>query len=207
MRVIIYIILLIIMSGSAFPQTRFKLLCKVDLLNLSHQLVLSQIGIKEKTGRNDGEVEKYGNAAGFKQRIPYCYAFQYWGFKVACDELQIDYGYIPIPKSGMANAAFNYAKKNGIKTTYKAKINDLITWRKSNSGSGHIARIDSVGRVGWVWTIEGNTSNGKTGSQREGNGVFYRKRNIKHPLGRMYIRGLVGFYQERKYDKILCNLN
>lgn len=55
---------------------------------------------------------------------------------------------------------------------------DIIIWRNGNTWTGHIgvATADWAGASGP--TIEGNTSAGTAGSQRDGNGVYRRTRRI-----------------------------
>ena len=86
-----------------------------------------------------------------------------------------------------------FAKRNGEKVKYEPQVNDLIVWKHSNNWTGHVERVIEVLDKGNVRTVGANTNNGKSGSQREGNGIFIRKRNVKHILGRLKVRGLVGF--------------
>jgi hypothetical protein len=92
----------------------------------------------------------------------------------------------------MANATFDYIRKNGVKTAYVPQIHDFIVWKSPKNYTGHIERIISVGKAGWVKTVGFNTTSGNTGNQRDGGGVWIRNRNIKHPLGSRPIRGLAG---------------
>lgn len=78
-------------------------------------------------------------------------------------------------------------------TTYTPERFDLIIWNMQGTSSGHIERIVLTGKAGWVTTVGFNTSSGISGSQRDGGGVYYRKRNLNHVLGRMQIKGLVGW--------------
>lgn len=180
----------------SYSQTKYLVKSDSLLVNKSLELAISENGTKEKTGKNDGyKVEQYLKSVNLRRGNPYCAAFQYYVFMKINDSLSLNKS-IPIAKTGLANGIYNVAKKNGSKGVYEAKINDLIVWKYPDSYSGHIERIIKVKRGGWVTTIAGNTSNGKTGSQREGNGVFIRERNIYHPIGRMRIRGLIGFNYE-----------
>ena len=51
--------------------------------------------------------------------------------------------------------------------------------------------IDSVCRGGNVFVLSANTSNGKSGNEREGNGNYIRKRNLNYDLNRMMLKGLL----------------
>jgi len=180
-------------------QERYEIYCKKYLLELRQDSLKTQIGIKEKTGNNDGAVLKY--QIPFKlSKQPYCQMLQWWAFYVNAKS----YNDIPLPKNAKAISSYNYAKKNGTATLYYAQKGDLIVFRNQGKTTGHTECIDSVSVNGWVFTIAGNTSNGKTGNQREGNGVYYRSRNIKHPLSRiLLVYGIVGFYSEK--GKQGCN--
>ena len=187
----IYFYILIFLLPISTSSSIRAVLPAPDKLGAVIDTASSYVGVKEKTGSNDGkEVEMFLNSVGLKKGNPWCQAFIYYCFKA-------NYKKPPIPRSAMAQSSFNYALKHGIKTPLVLKPGDLIIWKKASSWSGHVGLIDSVGKGGWVQTIEGNTSNGKTGSQREGNGVFKRLRNYFHPLSRyVFTRGFVGFYRK-----------
>jgi hypothetical protein len=52
---------------------------------------------------------------------------------------------------------------------------DLCYWLNSN-GTGHIGQVVRVLPLGFLMTLEGNTSSGEEGSQREGDGAYRRIR-------------------------------
>ncbi|MGA2296010.1 MAG: hypothetical protein ABSG15_00495 [FCB group bacterium] len=183
--------ILILISDSNYAQEKYLLSSSKILLEVSRDTALAQVGTLEKTGNNDGEVEKYQKAVGLKRGDAYCAAGQYWCFLVSADALGLNHNEIPIKRTGVANLMFNDAKQRGSKTSYKATMHDLLVWRKRNTNSGHIERIINAGKAGWVLTVGFNTGSGKPGSACDG--VYLRKRNILHPLGRMAVRGLIGF--------------
>ena len=190
MRILIFILLLPLVCQA---QVRYEIHCRSDVLNKSYCILRQQVGVKEKTGHNDGkQIAVYLKSVGINYPAAYCAAGQYWCFYEACIYFNYSTDEIPIPRSGMANAAYDYARRYGKRTGYIPQKHDLIVWRNSK-GFGHIERVVYTGQVGWVITIGFNTSNGQSGSQYEGNGVFKRKRNIYHWLGSRKIRGLVGF--------------
>jgi hypothetical protein len=199
------IIITILLFLAFFPvweiwsNSKYELECNPVLLKLSRDSLKAQIGIKEPFGRNGGPTLKYQIPFGLHHQ-PYCAMAQDWCYWVNGS------GMLPW-FSPNAQAHYNYAKKHGKKVPYKPAVNDFIVWRTINSSSGHIERVDSALKAGWVITVGFNTSNGKTGSQREGNGVFPRRRNIYHPIGRLVIKGLVGFRPvESNAEKQGCNL-
>ncbi len=118
---------------------------------------LSQVGIVEKTRRNDGEVEKYLNLFGLKKGQPYCAAGQYWCFYTASTDIGLHEAEIPIIKSAGAYRIFKDAKERGIKVRYRPAKHDLIVWRKRKSVQGHIERIVKVSGKGNVFTVGFNT--------------------------------------------------
>jgi hypothetical protein len=190
------IVAIILLSVSIVPLSgfaKYNLPCRSTLLEASLDSAISQNGVREASGRNDGkQVELYQNSVGIGKRAPYCAAGQYWAFAVSADALGLLRTEIPIKRTGMANDLFNHAKAIGRKTTARPARHDLIVWRHAGSSSGHIERIISAGRAGWVETIAFNTSSG-AGQARDGEGVFIKRRNLYAPLGNMAVRGLIGF--------------
>jgi len=183
------ILILICFTWNIQAQERYEIPCKSYLFELRMDSLKTQIGIKEATGKNDGEVLKYQTVFGIRKQ-PYCKMLQDWAFFVNL-RLHND---APYHFNPLAISIYGFAQKKGLKTIYGGFVGDLIVWRNKGQVTGHIECIDSVMKRGWVMTIAGNTSNGKSGSQREGNGNYRRQRNIKHPLSRiLQIRGLVGF--------------
>jgi hypothetical protein len=194
------LIIIILFTINSIANQRYELNCKKDILSTSNRILISQIGVIEKTNNNDGEVEKYLKSVDLSKGNPYCAAGQYWCFLQAVINLnlpkvqnlrKVEYADIPIPKTGLANAVFNYAKINGNKTKYNPQIHDLIVWRKTGTPFGHIERIIITGKAGWVETVGFNTEY-KIGNIRI-EGVFKKKRNVYYALGRLVIRGIVGF--------------
>ena len=182
----------IILSHTPVPaQSRDELYCRKDLLQLSAKVMLSQVGVTESANNSGDSIRQYQLSVGLPDHSPYCAAGQYYCFASAVSMLNINKSEIPIPRTGLANVIFNYAMVNGKRTHYKASEHDLIVWRKVNSIHGHVERVVSVYAKGWVKTVGFNTSSTIAGRRAEG--VFLQKRNICHPLGKMKIRGIIGF--------------
>ena len=193
----ILLLLILLWNCPANGNSKYELKCDPLLLMQSRDSLKAQIGIKEPHGKNGGPTLKYQEPFGV--RGPYCAMGQDWCFWVNCGEMLPWF-------SPNAQAHFNYAKKHGKKVPYKPALHDFIVWMKVHTVLGHIERVDSVLQAGWVITVGFNTSNGKTGSQREGNGVFPRRRNIYYPIGRLVIKGLVGFKPKTSHNfKEGCN--
>jgi hypothetical protein len=197
MKIIMIFILLTINSAA---NQRFELNCRKDILFESNRMMISQISVIEKTNKNDGDVVNYLNSVGLNAGDPYCAAGQYWCFLQAVINLnlpkvqnlrKVEYPDIPIPRTGLANAIFNFAVINGNKTKYNPQLHDLIVWRKLGKPFGHIERIINIGKAGWVVTVGFNVTTRIGNKNIEG--VFKKKRNVYYALGRLIIRGLVGF--------------
>ena len=186
------ILFILIFVSQLSGAEKFSLYCKNDLLKMSGIIAVKQAGVLER-GNNRGKViEKYLASAGLRTGLPYCAAGQYWCFAEACRNLQIPYQNIPIPRTGLANAMYNYAKRHGKKVRFHPAVDDLIVWRRGKTSFGHIERIVARGKAGWVLTIGFNTVKYIEGKRYEG--VFIHRRNVYAFLGRMHIRGLIGFY-------------
>lgn len=180
-----------------YGQSRYVVPVKKELLEASYDTLLNQIGVRERTGHNDGyKVEQYLNSVGLKKGNPYCAAGQYWCWKVACIALHLPEYAIPILKTGLANGLYIDAIKKGkvAKTNIPYK-HDLVIWKQYNSYFGHVERIINVLSGICVETVGCNTVGNNTGSgnQREGQGVYKKVRYLNHPLSHMFVRGYIGF--------------
>ena len=183
------LIIIWLLCSSVYAQLRYEVKCPQILINRSYQYLIGEVG-KIETGNNRGIADQYNSAIGNPLGSSYCQAGQYWCYFKSCQDYSLSYSLIPMPKNGMAYSTYQFGVKNGIKTIYKPKIHDFIVWKAKTNGTGHIERIVKIGKAGWVTTIGFNTG---SASQDNGEGVFYKKRNIYFPLNRLkYIKGLVG---------------
>jgi len=199
-----FIILLFIASAltlTVHGQEKYNLVCEPYLIQLASDSLHTQVGIKEKTGNNDGEVEKYLKAVGLGKGYPYCVAGLYWCYWVNAKKNSD----IPFQRTALAQGQFNYAKKHGQKVPYKPAVNDWLIWRLGNTVSGHGEWIDSIISPLLVRNVGFNTSNGLVGSKREGNGVFYVTRSLVHPMSRLIPKGLIGVLP--KYEPVFFYLD
>lgn len=183
------LIIILILPIALYSQSKYEISANSKLLGKSMQIALAQVGTVEKSNRNDGEVEKYWRSIGLTTPSPYCAAGIYYCFAEGCKQLNLPLTYIPIPRTGLAQSIYNYAKSNGTKQSFKPDIHNLIVWRKGQTIYGHIERIIKVQDAGWVQTVAFNVKDIKSGKE----GVFIKKRNIYHPISRMKVRGLIGF--------------
>ncbi len=134
---------------------------KQEASDLLLQLASAELGVRERSGRNDGpRVESYLQYVGMHKGQAWCAAFVCW--------LHGQAG-LPKPRSGWSPALFPSAR------------------RISNARAGAILgiyfpRLNRIGHVGlvtglqhdWVNSIEGNTN---AAGSREGDGVY---RKLRH---------------------------
>lgn len=195
MKRILFLWAIVFLFGQkVYAQQKYILPCKSNLVSVSREILHKQVGICERTNRNDGKIiEKYLASVGLSKGNPYCVAGQYYCFFEAANRLNLSQSEIPLPKTGHSLTLFNFARKNGQRTKLKFSTDDLVVWIKAKSIHGHTERIVEVGRKGWVETIGFNTRRYDKTSGRWVEGVFRWKRNLMHPLGRMYLLGVVGF--------------
>ncbi len=188
------IFLLFAASIECLSATKYLIPCKKNLIKASKDSAIAQVGVREKTGKNDGyKVEQYLKSVGRFKGDAYCAAGQYWCFYSSCLALKFPLTDIPIYRTGSTVTMYNEAIRVGYKMTPTPFDNDLIFWRKPNEWKGHVERIIEVLKAGWIKTVGFNTSSGNAGSQDDGEGVYFRKRNVNHFLGRMVLRGFIGF--------------
>lgn len=147
---------------------------------------------KELTGHNDGKhIHEYMDTCrlGYPKGYPYCAAIITWSMYRSANDLKLKTNF---PRTALAYNFYVYGKKYGvlIKTTVYQE-NDIIVWNKINTINGHAEWIYSVLAGGNVYVMSGNTSNGKSGNEREGNGNYIRKRNLRFELNRMRLKAIV----------------
>lgn len=130
----------------------------------------------QETGRNCGpEVRAFLAATGLGCGYPWCAAFVSYALtKAGADR----------PKTRSA-ATRHFIQRGSIQARrvlrgeHTPTAGTLIVWRKGNTPYGHIGIV-----MGWDGrcgsTVEGNTSAGRSGHQRDGDGVWFRWRCI-HP--------------------------
>ena len=191
---IIALLLLLAATVESFPLAKYLIPCKTNLIKASRDSAIAQVGVREKTGRNDGyKIEQYLKSVGRFKGDAYCAAGQYWCFYSSCLDLKYPLTDIPIYRTGSTVKMFNEASRTGCKIKPVPFDNDLIFWRRPNEWKGHVERIIEVLKAGWVKTVGFNTSSRAKGFQDDGGGVYFRKRNVNHFLGRMVLRGFIGF--------------
>jgi hypothetical protein len=152
---------------------------------------LADVGKVEKTGRNDGKhIDRYARTVGMPLQSAYCYAAIYtWSNDAATSQALKN----PLPRTGSTQTAFTVASKTFVASkNTSARRGDILIWRIPRKWLGHAALITRVRPDGIVETIEANTSRTGSGDQRDGGGVWTKRRFINRGLGRMIVRGLIG---------------
>lgn len=154
--------------------------------------------VKTRPNRSK-EIDAFHDYAGLPYGNPWCLMYVNYMWKEALDP----YGLAPYTRTARVSSLYKYALKH--KYLYKVKFakglaygvqsaepGDMIIWVKNynqnilvNDGnpSGHTGFIIEEVEPGKFKTIEGNTSSGKSGSQRDGDGVFIRNRSVSLTAG------------------------
>ncbi|WP_242696003.1 peptidoglycan-binding protein [Desertivirga brevis] len=128
----------------------------------------AEIGVKEKSGKNDGvRVEEYLAYAGLKRGSPWCASFVCWALGKAG---------IPNPRSGYSPSLFPKSKQIWIRGSpfpKKLLIGDVFGLYFPEKGRiAHVGFVDRI-QSNMLISVEGNTN--EAGS-REGDGVFRKRR-------------------------------
>ena len=185
--ILLIMVMLLTFTQALSAQTRYELQAPYNT-NLRILIAKSQIGIREET--NQSQILNYLRSVNINRMASWCAAFQYWVYDSACRQIKVVNS---LPKSAVANSYYDFGKRNGLRTTYQARPGDLIVW-KSDSWSGHIGMVIRQLSKQTVETIEGNTS---SKSVRTGGAVESKVRSIYHPIGKLKVRGLIGFANGR----------
>lgn len=165
---------------------KFIIIVNLTLWVQSFNLSTTQNKLVE-VGNNAGKhVVMYQKAAGIGKYEPYCMAGIYWSFDSTAKKLKITN---PIYKTGSTISFLTYYKKHSVKQRSPIKKYDIVILRVGEKWKGHALRIDSVISGGIVRTFEFNTG---SGNQREGDGNYFRRRNLLSPIGSMHIAGIIG---------------
>ena len=176
----------------AIPK-RYIVECDAKLLESSQQIMINQLGVLEKSNKNDGDVAKYLNLFGLGEGYAYCAAAQYYCFYQAAVKNGYDVNEIPVFPSPLALKMFAETRKNAIfkEKLSELKTNDLIFWRRRNTPFGHTERVLEVISKIKVITIGFNVKPDKPSTLNQG--VHLKKRIFKHPIGTLSLYGAIGF--------------
>lgn len=142
------------------------------------EIYLSQIGVRELTGKNDGpEVEMYLEHVGKWKGLPWCSAFVAW----CLSEAEIQHTVNAWSPTSENRRNFVYRNKAFSKEPAPGDVFTIFyprLKRVGHTGFYHANQNDFI-----IITVEGNTN--EAGS-REGNGVYKKYRPIKtiHSISR-----------------------
>ena len=137
------------------------------------QTYLSQIGVRELTGHNDGKaVEMYLRYCGLKRGEPWCASFVCWS---------LGQNHVPNPKAGYCPDLFTAKtiifKRNGSKSLTPMAGDAMGIYFPEKERIAHTGFVHIWGDEVTI-TVEGNTNEG---GSREGDGV-YRKRRLTRQI-------------------------
>lgn len=182
-KFIIVLIMILMCYGEASPS---------PLPSLAVDSAYTYLYLREKTGNNDApEIDKFLAYLGLPPKLSWCAAFGIYNYKLAADRLGVKQ---PLPRMGRVSMLYQTCQKNPYKyeiiTAKRAALDiktpkrgDLVCWSSgkvagNTNWAGHlelyIKKIDNA----YFQSIGGNTGPGAKGSQREGNGVYVRTRNL-----------------------------
>jgi len=185
--------LIFITSLQIYSIEKYTIFCSENLLLESEKVMINEVG-KIETGNNGGIALKYLESIGLRGKYPYCAAGQYFCYKTACRNINLPIHNIPIIKTGLARKILADAKQNGAKSQGNPERHNLIVWRvRGSNWQGHIERVVSKFKAGWIRTVGFNVS---MGNGKEG--VSYKKRNIYHITAKMQVAGIIGFTTVKK---------
>jgi|TARA_R110002167_G_scaffold294935_5_gene499561 hypothetical protein len=139
-------------------------------------VAVSQIGIKEATGRNDGEVEKYIDSVGLdgKAGYPYCVAAIYWTGKEALGSKN------PYPKSAWSPDFVKKGERFSKTTVIKGGECGGIYFRsKGRIAHGFICEsFDGKNLITIEWNTNAKAAVGSAGD-RDGQNVCRKRRHYR----------------------------
>jgi len=153
-------------------------------------------------------IDDIQKSMGYKG-VQYCALFAQYVYKRACLALNIPY---PFPSTASSQTLFEWASKAGFAETdfKKLRSGDIIIWRKLKLWQGHVGLVKSVDFASQSFrTIEGNTSPGEKGSQRDGGGIFERTRYMKKQdfvVDSFYLRAFINVRKVFNIDYLDNNI-
>ncbi len=130
------------------------------------------VGIEEEGNRHP-KIDWWLTKLDLPMGVNYCAAF----VSHVLDTAEVDY---PRVRSGVAQ---HFITSRSIKATRviqgrKAPKGAVVVWKRGDSWMGHAGIVEKEWSGVEGYTIEANTSPGYEGSQREGTGIYRKKRRI-----------------------------
>ncbi len=152
---------------------------------------LAEVGTTEQ-GRNCGRgPSAYLRSVGLGCGYAWCAAFTSWALTQGrADGPRRQDGTLVRTAGARAfnEATSTVSARLVLRGTHRPPPGSVVTWRRGNTWQGHsglVVRDDNAAQRGLDWyarcglTVEGNTSSGRSGSQRDGDGVWRRQRCIE----------------------------
>lgn len=149
------------------PETEYAHENRRERMTRALEWFCQRYRVRENWGENRGElVDTIVRSAGFSPGIPWCAATVTAFAKLA--------GYNNFPDNAARVAEWKrWAGDNGY-VVARPQRGDIALWLNKD-GTGHMGVVTKV-FPGIVETIEGNTTPGESGNQRDGDGLYRRKR-------------------------------
>lgn len=182
MKTIIYTLSLLSLFFLGFARKENNPVSKASIRNQVQRIYTTELGVKEKTGRNDGRrVEEYLRQVGLKRGDPWCAAFICWVF---------DQAGVKNPHTGWSPGLFPkekviWQRKIGFQLSEKLLKDSHVPlpqrgdvfgiWFPEKQRIAHAGFVDQWSGT-WLITVEGNSN--EAGS-REGDGVYRKRRLVK----------------------------
>lgn len=141
---------------------------------------LAYVGTVERGGANRGaRVERFLRSVGLGPGNPWCAAYVSYVLDAACVRAPLD-GRRRVIRSGLASrfiTARSVRASEALRGVRQVPPGAVVIWRRGNGPFGHAGFAVSWNGASGE-TVEGNTSSGRAGSQRDGDGVWRRQRRI-----------------------------
>lgn len=175
------------------------------LIQSAIQIALSYVGEKEDpAGSNSSQKIDLVQSSFNYNKVQYCALFSQYIYKVSCKLFGIEF---PFPGTASSQTLYEWAKKNNCASNNfsELQVGDIIIWRKRKLWQGHVGVVVDVDFMNEVfYTVEGNTSNSDFGSQRDGDGIYKRKRFMKKSdfvVDAFWLRGFIKIRQAIDINK------
>lgn len=122
---------------------------------------------------------RYGKAYGMNN-VYWCMQFIWWVFNQVDSRLFYDG-----QKVASCTQLMNWAKQKGQWVTKDFKEGDVLIfrWKGSKYAADHCGLFVRYKNTSTVYSIEGNTSKGTSGSQSNGDGVYQKERALTYIVG------------------------
>ena len=141
----------------------------------------AEVGTKESPANSNNvkyNTWYYGRAVS-GARYSWCVTFVQWVIGQCGGSKLLNAG----KKTASCSVLADYAKKKNLWVTGNYQPGDLVFMNFSNTtATQHIGIVEKV-KDGYIYTIEGNTSSGDSGSQSNGGMVARRQRALRYIVG------------------------